>query len=446
MIENEVPVRAEDSGPSLPSPKSAYPWLLVGMLWFICFFNYADRVAIASVFPLIKQRYHFSSTELGLIGAAFTWVYAIASPFAGHVTDRNPRKWVILGGLYIWSLITGLTGQCRVVWQFVLVRGSEGLGEAFYFPASMAIISDYHTPATRSRAIGLHQTSIFAGTIAGGALAGWMGQRYGWQSPFWVLALAGIVLGFALHTFIREPKRNEAEISERGVGLEPVEPEAISMQQFLHELVRTPTAILLVAAYFGANMVGMVFLTWMPTFLTEKFKLDLTHAGIGSTLFIQLASIGGSLLGGFLADRWVLKWLDGRIRVQALATIAGAPFIFLCGYTRNPGILILAMTCFGLCKGIYDSNLTAAYYDVITPSRRGTATGLMNMIGWIGAGVGALAIGIAVDHHITMSIAISSTALIYVGVAAILCGTAVCTARKDIQAARQLMPGRERPV
>ena len=96
------------------------------------------------------------------------------------------------------------------------------------------------------------------------------------------------------------------------------------------------------------------------------------------------------------------------------------------------------MTLFGLCKGVYDSNLTAAYYDVITPIRRGTATGLMNLVGWMGAGLGSLAIGVAVDHHITMSAAISSTALIYVGVAAILYTAAVFTAQKDIRAARGL--------
>ena len=422
-----------DTPPAAPPP--SYRWALVGMLWFICFFNYADRLAIFSVFPVIEKEYHLSKTDLGLIGAAFTWVYALASPFAGYIGDRYPRKWVILGGLWIWSLVTGLTAQCRVLWQFVLVRGSEGLGEAFYFPASMAIISDYHTPATRSRAIGLHQTSIFAGTIGGGALAGWMGQHYGWQSPFWLLAIAGIGLGIVLRVFIREPQRDQAERALRGTNLEQAEPESVPLREFLRELSRTPTAILLVAAYFGANMVGLVFLTWMPTFLKEKFGLTLAMAGLGATFFIQMASIVGSLLGGVWADMWAQWRLDGRIRVQALAALFGAPFIFLCGYTRDPLTLIVAMTLFGLCKGIYDSNLTAAYYDVITPLRRGTATGLMNLVGWMGAGLGSLAIGVAVDHHITMSAAISSTALIYISVSATLyCAT--FTAERDIRAAR----------
>ncbi len=406
------------------------------MLWFICFFNYADRLAIFSVFPVLEKQYHFTKSELGLIGAAFTWVYALAAPLAGHFGDRYPRKWVILSGLYIWSLITGLTAQCTKVWQFVLVRGSEGLGETFYMPASMALISDYHTPATRSRAIGLHQTSIYAGTIGGGALAGWMGQKYGWQSPFWALALAGIVLGLILHAFIREPRRNEAERQERGGAIEASEPKSLPMRAFLIEFCRTPTAVLLVAAYFGANTVGLVFLTWMPTFLKEKFGLNLAEAGLGATFFIQVASMIGAMFGGIVADRWSQWRVEGRIQMQALAVLLGSPFVFLCGYTRHPWTLVAAMTLFGLSKGMYDSNLTAAFYDVIAPARRSTATGLMNFVGWMGGGLGSLAIGVAVDHHVTMSAAISATALIYLGVALILASTAFFTASRDIQAMR----------
>ena len=118
-----------------PPPSTNYRWTVIGMLWFICFFNYADRLAIFSIFPVLEKQYHFSKSELGVIGAAFTWVYALASPIAGLIGDRYPRKWVILAGLYVWSLITGLTAQCTKVWHFVLVRGSEGLGETFYFPA-----------------------------------------------------------------------------------------------------------------------------------------------------------------------------------------------------------------------------------------------------------------------------------------------------------------------
>jgi MFS family permease len=399
-------------------PPGAYAWALVGMLWLICFINYADRYAISSVVPLLQRRYRFTNSEIGVITAAFMWVYALAAPLAGKTGDRYSRKWVILGGLAAWSLITGLTAKCVQFWQFVAVRGAEGLGETFYMPASMALVSDYHGPATRSRAIGIHQTSIYAGTIFGGALAGWMGSRWGWQSPFVALAAAGVVLALALRLAIREPDR----APEHAV-------EPLAWRDFLAALARSPVALLLLAAYCGANLVGYVPLTWMPKFLTEKFHLGLATAGLGATLFIQTGSMCGALLGGAIADRWVRVRGDGRILVQATATLAGSPFLFICGHTTGVRMLMAAMFLFGLCKGMYDANLTSAYYDFVPVRSRATATGVMNLLGWASAGIGSFAFGFALDRHVTMSAAISSTALIYLLVCLLL-GYACVNARR----------------
>ncbi len=149
-----------------------YRWQVVGMLWAISFFNYADRQAIFSVFPLLQKSLHLSSTQLGLLGSSFALVYGICSSFAGLVVDRVRRKTAILGGLSLWSLICMATGMFSNFRALLLLRGAEGLGETFYYPASMSLISDYHGTATRSRAIGLHQTSVYIGTIAGGFFAG----------------------------------------------------------------------------------------------------------------------------------------------------------------------------------------------------------------------------------------------------------------------------------
>jgi len=398
----------------------AYKWAVVGMLWLICFFNYADRQAVYAIFPLLKEEFGFNKEQLGLIGAAFTWVYALTAPFAGPVADRFSRKRIILAGLYVWSAITGFTALCSRVWHFVLVRGAEGLGETFYFPASMSLVSDYHSKSTRSRAMSLHQTSVYAGTIGGSAFAGWIGANYGWRWPFILLGAAGILWGVALAAFIREPRRNEAERQEQKETVPADEPPQLPVGQFLREFARTPTTLLLVCAFFGANFVALVFLVWMPTFLNEKFHVNVASAGWGATVYIQLASMVGAMLGGVLADRWRRRRAGGRILTQSLGALLGAPFIFLCGYTLRMEVLVVAMTLFGLCKGIYDANIWASLYDVIPPSRRASAVGLMNMIGWLGGGLGAFAIGAAAHRGVTMSVAISATAVIYLVVFGLL--------------------------
>src|SRR6516165_1874602 len=83
----------------------AYAWLVVGLLWFCGFFNYADRQAVYSVFPLLKSEFGLSPTQLGLLGSAFMFVYALSSPFSGYTVDRLPRRLLIMLGLTFWSLI-----------------------------------------------------------------------------------------------------------------------------------------------------------------------------------------------------------------------------------------------------------------------------------------------------------------------------------------------------
>lgn len=73
-----------------------YKWYVVGMLWWIAFFNYADRQAIFSVFPLLERDLHLSPVQLGLLGSSFAWVYGLSAPFAGNLVDRIRRKTAIL--------------------------------------------------------------------------------------------------------------------------------------------------------------------------------------------------------------------------------------------------------------------------------------------------------------------------------------------------------------
>ena len=334
---NNTPHAELDAQAVFADSSGSYRWALVGMLWFICFFNYADRVAISSVFPVLQKQYHFTKTELGWIGAAFTWVYAGFAPIAGDTGDRFPRKWVILTGLYIWSAITGLTGLCTRVWQFVAVRGAEGLGETFLLPGLHGVNQRLsHTGRPFSEPLVCTRTSIYAGTIFGGTVAGLLAEKHGWQTPFWAFAAAGITLGAILNRYIPDPREISCTPNRY---LEPSSSVLTHMfppmRVFLVQLGKTPTAALLLAAYFGANMVGFIPLTWMPTFIKEKFHVNLATAGFFATVFIQSASMVGAVVGGVMADSRVRKRIQGRIEVQAAAILLGTPFLFLCGWAAT---------------------------------------------------------------------------------------------------------------
>src|SRR5436309_794450 len=271
-----------------------YKWLVVGMLWLISFFNYADRQAIFSVFPLLERELRLTPVQLGLLGSAFAWVYGLAAPLAGMIVDRVERRTAILGGLHAWSWICVATALSRNFRHLFLFRAAEGLGETFYYPASMSLLSDYHGRQTRSRAMGLHQTSVYIGTIAGGFFAGLIGQHYGWRWSFLAFGGLGMILGVVLRRFLIEPARGATEPARTEASLPPL--------AALRIIFRTPTVKCLMAAFLCANFVAVVLLSWMPKFLYDKFGMNLATAGLTATVYAQLASMTGSPLGGWLAD------------------------------------------------------------------------------------------------------------------------------------------------
>ncbi len=166
-------------------------------------------------------------------------------------------------------------------------------------------------------------------------------------------------------------------------------------------------------------VVAMVFLVWLPKFLFEKFNMSLTAAGFSATAYLQVASVLGVLCGGILADRLARRYRGGRMMTQALGLICGVPFIFVVGWTQQVPLLIAAMTCFGLFKGLYDSNIWASLHDVVPPERRATAVGVINSIGWLGAGAATVTIAVA-SQRFDMSVCISATSLIYLFLAFLL--------------------------
>ena len=384
------------------------------MLWFVCFFNYADRQAIFSVFPLLKQEMGLSDVQLGIVGAAFMWVYAGFGAIAGIVGDRFQRKTLIIGGLIFWSLVTIGTALSTNYVHLVICRALEGFGEAFYFPASMSLLSDYHNKETRSKAMSFHQSSVYAGTIAGGTVAGFMGQYYGWHTSFYLFGGLGVLLGVILLGFLKEPVRGQAEVQVENQDNSHV---LLDLKQdnifdSIKQVFKQPMVWVLVSVFVGANFVASIFLTWMPSFLYNKFNMSLSMAGLNATFYLQMASVLGVISGGFLADKLVKTYRGGRMMAQSIGLIMGVPFIFLAGWTLSIPILILALIGFGYFKGLYDANIWASLHDVVKPKNRATAVGFMNSIGWFGGGIAPIAIAYASTKY-GMSASISATSVLY---------------------------------
>jgi MFS family permease len=372
------------------------------MLWCACLFNYADRQAIFSVFPPLSAEFHLTDLQLSVIASSFMWMYALSGPVAGWISDRVSRKAVILVALTFWSVATGMTTFATGYRSLVLYRALGGLGEAFYFPAAMSLLGDYHGPATRSRAMSIHQSSVYVGSVVGATLSAAIAEHLGWRPAFLAFGAGGLLLSVLLLLILREPARTSATDSEHGAGVFSA----------IADILANRLALALIAVFIGANFVAVIFLTWMPTFLYRKFGMTLTMAGFNATAYLQMASVLGVIAGGILADRASRRRRSGRIEIQAVGLLLGVPFLFVSGWTTSTKILLASFVGFGLFKGLYDANIWASLYDVVPPNRRGVAAGVMNSLGWLGGGMAPILVAAAL-HETSLSVCVSATAGIY---------------------------------
>jgi sugar phosphate permease len=242
----------------------------------------------------------------------------------------------------------------------------------------------------------------------------------------------GILLGFVLHALLREPKRGAADFADVGAGEEAEATRRLPLREFLKVIWGTPTVLVLMGVFMCANFVAVVLLSWMPKFLYSKFNMSLAMAGLTATIFVQLASMVGSPVGGWLADLLRRRTPRGRLIIQAIGVIGGAPFVALCGMTQSVGWLMVALTAWGLFKGLYDANIFASVFDVIRPEARGTAAGFMNSVGWLaGGGSAPLVIGIIAQRE-SLGLAIALASLVYLTAGILLLTGILLFVKRDV--------------
>ena len=185
-------------------------WLVVGLLWPVALLNYLDRQMLASMKYSVMGDIPSIGSEAnwGFMLGQFKWVYAFLSPIGGLVADRFSRRLTICGSLFVWSAVTWWTGHVHSYHELLWARSLMGVSEAFYIPAALALITDYHVGPTRSRAVGLHQMAIYIGVIVGG-FGGYVADApaLGWRFAFDVCGIFGIAYAIPLAFILRDPRR-----------------------------------------------------------------------------------------------------------------------------------------------------------------------------------------------------------------------------------------------
>lgn len=366
-----------------PAPSNSTRWWIAAFLALASALNYADRAAMSTVLPAVRSELQLSDVSLGLLGSVFLWCYALGSPLAGALADRWSRTRIIVGSLIAWSAVTALTGAARGFTDLLVLRFALGAAECLFLPAAIALIADWHGPATRARAMSFVSIGVNGGMILGGSFAGYMAEHYGWRSGFWSLGFAGILLALLVKPMLPPSPKPERDVAA---------PRA-SFLEAMRYLVRVPTYFVLVAESLLSGVGVWIFLTWLPLFFKDTYNMTLTAAGFAGTFMLQISVVLGVIAGGWISDRFAARDPARRMLLYSLFYFMAAPFLLV--FLAKPGfpILAAAIAGFAFFRGLGQSNDNATQCEIVPPQYRSTGVGFMNAASTGAGGCGVLLAG-----------------------------------------------------
>ena len=368
-------------------------WRILCLLFLANLFNFFDRTIPAIIIEPIRMEWDLSDLQLGLIGTAFTIVYAIAGVPLGRMADTGARRKIMGWGLAAWSGLTALNGLAWNFWSFLLIRMGVGIGEASYAPAANSLIGDLFPAHKRARAMGIFMLGLPLGLLLAFFTIGAMVTAFdSWRAPFFIAAVPGVILALFMF-FIKEPTRGAAE---------QVKSLTTPVDKPVRKVLAIRTFWWLVVAGLTFNFATYACNSFMVPMLQRYFLLPLEQAAMATGVIVGLTGLLGLTLGGWLADKIHQRWQTGRLLFAALsmliAAVATGCALFI---GRVEVAVFVALFSIGwLFSYNFYTCVYTAIQDVIEPRLRATAMALFFAgLYLLGGGLGPVAVGVLSDHY-----------------------------------------------
>ncbi|MDO4816868.1 MAG: MFS transporter [Akkermansia sp.] len=432
---------------SRPLPKASplhgpgkWAWIAVIVLWVVVMLNYFDRQLLAVLNKSITEGADgiaMDQAQFGMVTSAFLIVYAALSPVGGYLADRYSRKFIILCSLVVWSFVTYMTGKAQTYEELLLWRGAMGISEAFYIPAALALISDYHRGSTRSMATGIHMSGIYAGQMLAGCGALMAGAPYnlGWRLTFETFGFIGVAYAIIVVFFLHDPSKNTVPAAENAE--EPAEEEAaveaaaeekaandFTIGQVLKSLFTGRAMAMLLVMYACAGFANWFLMGWYPRLLQDMFGISEADAGPTATFWINIAKYIAVLLAAVVADRWYLRNKNARAYVPGICFCLAGPCVIIAmlpalgvPIALGLGATVALVSMQGVAQGSLDATLMPVLRSQIDERFSATGYGLLNLTSVAAGAIISTLGGVLKDNNVDLGIPLSVA-----GVLMVVCG------------------------
>src|SRR4051794_1918812 len=363
----------------------------------------ADRYLLSAVFPLLKDDFGLSDTQLGSLSAAFLLVATAGSVPFGILVDRTVRTRIAAWGAALWSVAMLATGLATSYPGLFLSRMGLGVAESSYTPASFSLLTDYYSVEERSRVLGIYQVGSVLG-FAGLPLGGLIATHWGWRAAFDLYALAGFLVALLVWR-LREPARGAADGLHAAVAVTDGGP-AVARSPFavmptlpaFRYVLRTPSVTISLLtnalAVFFTSGLGI----WATTFLVRYHHLSLTEATAATSL-LAVGAIIGMLWGGRLGDRLVARGRPaGRVEVAAAAQVVGVLLLVPAFAVHGTAAMLVLFALGAVTLTMPNAPLAALRADVVHPDLRGRAAAVGAVLSAGAAAASPLVIGLLSDQ------------------------------------------------
>jgi len=360
----------------------------LAVLFAINILNFYDRHVAGALAEPMRKEFHLSDGDIGLLGSAFIWIYAVIGVPFGRFADKRSRKGLLGVGILIWSALTAFAGVASSYAMLMFSRIGVGVGEAVVAPSGTSWIGDLVPPEKRSKALALFMLGVPIGGALSYFFSGPIAQAFGWRVGMMAAAAPALVL-IPVLLFLKEPDRGAAE----------AKPEVV--EGSVWSVLKIPTLWWIIASGALLNFNMYAYGTFLPAFLSRIHGLSLARSGIATGIVFAVGGISGGVIAGWIGDRIFHTRKDGRMLTAATIALLGAPVAYI-GILQPHGALISAVILVTLSYASLNSYYGCVYssiQDIVPPVFRGTAMSVYFLVMYLGgASFGPLLTGALSDR------------------------------------------------